>query len=464
MFFFTALCLSKTPMVGSKRFLTRISKSPYSLVLFTTRGCGECDKILSVMDGIYDKFTGRVSMISVDVDVSPDLKKNYSVTEIPSVGVFSGTQFLHFYKGEWSRDAIYSYCEGFFKVAEIEKLSNVFEVFQFQMEKEPANLIVSDPALFEKAKGIAPLFPGTLNIAFIENETVSKLAGIAHAQIRRPIDSFVKNIDTIDEKEIMKYSKPLIELITNQEQLGISQTRHTLIALIDERDPLQKRDIAELWTNVSHHYEGNLSYQFCDFYRCSFITQQMGIVNFGNPITILSSRIGVRPKLQLFANPEPTQKELEIWLNKNVLGIEEPEDRNNDGLPRMRAHEFMRTALDPKRDIILLMAAPGMPKYKEARENAKMLAEIFQNIKGVEVYEFNPRTELVPGLQMPRTDKPMLSIWPATDSPTGANIYAAQPLPYLVDEIMKGIKTKIDPTMFKQIGEMITEFMSKKSH
>ena len=463
MFFFLALSAAKTPMVGSKRFFARLNEAPYSLVLFTTRGCTECDKILKVMDLLYDKFAGKVSMLSVDVDVSADIKKNYSVNEIPSVGVFSGTKFLHFYKGNTGKEALMKYCENFFNVADVDHLNSVFEIFQYQNEKLPTNLIVADESLFEDAKNIAPLFPDILNIAFVNNQSIARAAGInGKAQIRRPLDNFVEDIDSIDEQIMQDYVKPMIELLETQDQFGISQTKHTLTVLLDERDPLQRYEIANLLNNVSHLYDGKLSYQYCDFYKCSFITTQLNIINFGNPLFILSTRTGLRPKVQLFTNPEPTKNDLEIWLNKQVLGIDEPIDRNNDGLPKMRAHEFMRIALDPKRDIVLFMASPSMPKYKECRETAKMLVEIFQNIRGIEVYEFNPRTELVPGLQMPKIDKPMYSIWPATQSPSGANFAANQPLPAIVDTIIQNAKTKIDPTYFKQIGEMIEQFMKSK--
>ena len=111
MFFLLSLCLSKTPMVGTKRFPEKVAANPYTLVLFTTRGCTECDKILNVMDDIIDRFEGKVGMISVDIDVSKPLQKKYDVKEIPSVAIFAGSKFLRLYKGEYTQAGLISFCE-----------------------------------------------------------------------------------------------------------------------------------------------------------------------------------------------------------------------------------------------------------------------------------------------------------------------------------------------------------------
>lgn len=458
MFFLLSLCLSKTPMVGTKRFPEKVAANPYTLVLFTTRGCTECDKILNVMDDIIDRFEGKVGMISVDIDVSKPLQKKYDVKEIPSVAIFAGSKFLRLYKGEYTQAGLISFCESL-TIGAMTTLNSVFEVFEFQNNQYPANIVIANKSLLPLAKNVMLLFPGSLKFAFLQNETAAAQLGIENAQITRPVDFFTQNVSTIDADELLNLSKPMIELIVNPENLGNPDTPHTLIAILDERDPLQKHDIAKLWRNVSHLYKGNLSYQFCDYYKCMQLSQSLGIVNYGNPLYVLSSKNGIRAKVQLFQNPEPTQRDLEIFLNKNVLGIDEPEYRDMDGIARLRAKDFMRVALDQKRDVILFMAAPMMPKYKEAKENAKMLVELFQNIKGIEIYEFNPKTELVPGLQIPKVDKAMFSIWPATPNPSGANIPANNPLPYIVDEIMRQIKTKIDPTYFKQIADRIQQYM-----
>lgn len=454
----SALSAAKTPMVGTKRFGEKVSENPYSIVLFTTRGCTECDKILDTMDTIIDRFQGKVGMLSVDVDVSKAIQKQYNVKDIPSVAIFAGSKFLRFYKGEYTTDAFINFCESL-SVGSMTTLHSVFDVFEFQNNGYPANIIITNPSLIQAAKNVMPLFPGSLKFAILENKTAADQLGIENAQLTRPMDFFKVNISNIDADELLKLSKPMIELVMNAETLGNPDTPHTLIAILDERDPLQKHDIAKLWANISHLYQGNLSYQFCDYYKCNAISQSLGVVNFGNPLFVLSSRTGIRAKIQLFQNPEPTQKDLEIFLNKNVLDIDEPEYRDMDGIARLRARDFMRVVLDQRRDVILFMAAPSMQKYKECKETAKMLVELFQNLKGIEVYEFNPKTELVPGLQMPKTDKPMFSIWPASPNPSGANIPGTSPLPFIVDEIIKQVKNKIDPTYFKQIGERIQQYM-----
>jgi hypothetical protein len=53
-----------------------------------------------------------------------------------------------------------------------------------------------------------------------------------------------------------------------------------------------------------------------------------------------------------------------------------------------------------------------MQLYDESCENFRKLINIFESIPQIIFYEFNPLTEHVKGLKMPKSENPQLPIWP----------------------------------------------------
>ena len=442
-----ASILKRASMANSKSFQGIISSAPFSLVLFQTGHCSDCKKILDIFDEITDKYIGNVSMVVVDADISKDLTLNYSIVDIPSIGVFNGNRFLQFYSGEWTKDSICNFCDSLLSQT-VQVLYDWFEIFAFQKNSFPVNLVIADPKSISIANDIIRQFAGRLNVAILSNKSLGNDVGIEIAQITRPSDGFCKNLESLDFQLIEDSLSPLITRIENQELIGSVAVPHTLIAFVDERDPLQLYDIQKLFTNLSLIYTTNLSYQYCDFYRCTNIAKKLGIINFGNPIFLLKDEES--SKYNLFAEPNPTSEEMKSWLDEYVLGIK---SSNAKEIPELYARNFMEVALDSSIDVILLITVPGMQNSKEAFENFMNLIDVFRPFKRIQFYTFNPKTQLVPGLQIPKSDKPTISIWPAAGGSNGVSFSATLPFPALVENTMKLIKTKISPAHIRDIAE-----------
>jgi len=450
---FVEVCLStRTMMANSKSFPNILSRAPFSFVLFEGNGCGECKKILSVMDSITDKFMGKVTMVMINADTSKDVKEKFGINTIPSIGVFSKQKFLHFYSGEWSLNAISEFCESLLSYS-ITLLNDVFEVIDFQKTKIPTNIVISGEGFFDRAKEISQTFPMSIKVGYIKNTSIADQLGIRVAKINRPIDGFSQYLENIEDQTVSECIGSQIELVKNPESFGISSTGFTLAALIDETDPLHIYEVSALMRNLSSHYSTNLSYQICDFFKCSSVVSQLGVINDRNPLYLLSSKLNSRNRLTLLAHTEPTFLDVKRWLDKIMLGIENKDDK--ECIPKMLAKNFMKTVLDAKKDIILLMANPGMPKYQESLDTTKKLIELFKQYKTIEFFEFNPKFQLVQGLQIPRFDKPVFSVWAAQPSPQGYNFNAIQPLSGIVKELIKTIKTKIDTSKLLDLDDRL---------
>lgn len=480
--------LKRAVMGNSKSFDKLISQNPYSLVLFKTSGCGECKQLLSILDKITDKYEGKISMIIVDAEVSADIAKNYSVADIPSIAVFGSGRFIRFYQGEWNEIKITEFCDNLLS-QKPDLLEDIFDVYNFQT-KLPANLVVFDPNQISIGESLLRQFAGRLNIGIIKNESIKHNIEISShfgkdddeqnespsngvALLTRPSDGFSKIVDSLDFEYLEKIVNPIIVRIENQESFGKSpRSNHTIVAYVDERDPLQLYDIQNLFHSISKVYDENqLSYQYCDFYRCTNTAKQLGITNYGNPVFVLSSKPESNNKksnndqYQLYADPSPSSDEFLDWLSTYLNPDQSTSSSANKqkNIPELFARNFVQVALDPKIDVIILLTAPGMQKSKEAYENMLNLMDIFRPFKKhIQFYQFNPNSQHIPGLQFPRSDVPQISVWASEGGQNGATFSAVMPFKSLINNMMQLIKTKISPAHIRDITSRAQEISDKQ--
>jgi hypothetical protein len=331
-------------------------------------------------------------------------------------------------------------------------LHSIFEFFNFQQTRAPANIVFGNPTDLPTAQHLLHQFTGVLEVGMVANESL----GIEYAQLRRPFDAVTVNISTNDVSAIADLARPLVVRLLNQDAFGVGPTQHTVTAVMDERDPLHRHQVRGIFGNLSAMYPGNFSYQFCDYYRCTAAAAQLGIVNYGHPMYVLSQKTAAKPKMTLFGNPAPTFGDVKEWIDEQVLGIVDTRKRTSSGIPLLHARNFHRIALNPSKDVILLVAVPGMPKYTESQKVMLQLIDIFMPVKAIECYEFNPRTQMVPGLQIPKTDHPVLSIWPAHADASGASFPATIGLPAVFRNIMSMIKSQVSPTLLRDMNNKVT--------
>ncbi len=69
--------------VNSQEFRDEAMKAEAAVVDFNATWCGPCRMLAPVLEDISDKYEGRVSFYSVDVDESPDLAMQYRVNSVP---------------------------------------------------------------------------------------------------------------------------------------------------------------------------------------------------------------------------------------------------------------------------------------------------------------------------------------------------------------------------------------------
>ena len=69
--------------INTQEFQDEAAKAPVAVVDFNATWCGPCRMLAPVLEGISEKYAGKVSFYSVDVDESPMLAMEYQVNSVP---------------------------------------------------------------------------------------------------------------------------------------------------------------------------------------------------------------------------------------------------------------------------------------------------------------------------------------------------------------------------------------------
>ena len=79
--------------VTDQDFSTEVLQAPIpAMVHFWATWCGPCRQLAPILDMIADDYEGKVKVVRLDIDDSPETAKKYGVKSVPSVLVFQGGQ------------------------------------------------------------------------------------------------------------------------------------------------------------------------------------------------------------------------------------------------------------------------------------------------------------------------------------------------------------------------------------
>ena len=80
--------------VNSQEFAAEAMKAPVAVVDFNATWCGPCRMLAPVLEDVSEKYAGKVSFYSVDVDESPDLAMKYRISSVPCLVLLKDGRFI----------------------------------------------------------------------------------------------------------------------------------------------------------------------------------------------------------------------------------------------------------------------------------------------------------------------------------------------------------------------------------
>ncbi len=79
--------------INGQEFAAEAMKVPVAVVDFNATWCGPCRMLAPVLEDISEKYAGKVSFFSVDVDEAPGLAMQYRVNSVPCLVLLKDGEF-----------------------------------------------------------------------------------------------------------------------------------------------------------------------------------------------------------------------------------------------------------------------------------------------------------------------------------------------------------------------------------
>jgi thioredoxin 1 len=80
--------------INGQEFAAEAMKAPVAVVDFNATWCGPCRMLAPVLEDISEKYAGKVSFYSVDVDENPGLAMEYRVSSVPCLVLLKDGVFV----------------------------------------------------------------------------------------------------------------------------------------------------------------------------------------------------------------------------------------------------------------------------------------------------------------------------------------------------------------------------------
>ena len=79
--------------VNGQEFAAEAMNAAVAVVDFNATWCGPCRMLAPVLEDVSEKYAGKVSFFSVDVDESPELAMQYRVSSVPCLVLLKNGEF-----------------------------------------------------------------------------------------------------------------------------------------------------------------------------------------------------------------------------------------------------------------------------------------------------------------------------------------------------------------------------------
>ena len=83
-----------------------LQASELVLVDFWAEWCPPCRKLAPVIDALADEYAGRVKVVKLNVDESPEVASKYAILSIPTLLLFRGGQVVDQHVGFRPKDEL----------------------------------------------------------------------------------------------------------------------------------------------------------------------------------------------------------------------------------------------------------------------------------------------------------------------------------------------------------------------
>ena len=439
---FFALSASKITEVNDQNYLNILSESEYNMVLLFSPNFRDGRNAQKALNAASHRVESGISFHSCDITKNPNLKKKFNIIDFSLFLLYHKKTFLTQYVGNYTSDSLTTFITNALENQDVYYPKTALDVLNFE-SKTPANIIIASHDIADIADGIAHNCTQLIHVAVVTDKELIKKLKLPPVTFNKPREFFTMELKgKIDVPKLIEMAQPTWSFVVNQNMIG----KMTIAVLYDKTIPYHLYKINEVFSLMKQEIGNNLRYAAIDYFDAPKYIKQFGVFKFTYPIFFVIGQ-GMS-KWQLCNDPTLSSVETFYWIREVVTGRAPPS--KSSLIPTLYAQDFMRLVLPSTVDAILFVAAPSMEHYKECKKNAEIVAQIFQDCPSVKIYEFNPLTEHVQGLQLPKSNYPQFSIWPAVNPPDGKSFRADYAMKEMLRNIFQFLKAPIDDEIAKK--------------
>lgn len=470
--FFVFCLLSRLQILNQNTVETAMKRSHHGLLLITSQNqnCLPCRRIEELFANLTKSFEGKIQFGAIYSETSSNLISALGIGILPSVVLYVKGQPIRILQISFSTENLYKFCQSLISPP-ITEINSLYQFYNFS-SLLPSNIIIYDTkseSLLRAAMKSITDYGDETNIAILKNKTVVKQLGYSKSNrfiiINRPLENFTFKANDLTTQNIVQYANSNIQFIENQEMFGMNHNGvPTITILYDDKDPYHHYEIGRVFNHVTTTFPNKFVFQACDYLKCSGQTLALGARDIPWPMLVMSINKMGQLSFEPYQRKQFTNDDIDKWINLAAFGIQSEEDLQaekpeDDQIPYLLGKDFQRLVLDPKFDVLIYVASPRMPYYHEAREQFKAMMQIFGLIKGVKFFEFNPTTQHVTGLQIPKSENPQISVWPAQAEPNGGTLPAIAPLQKIIENVLPILKSPVNQKTIQKMQKKMQEIL-----
>ena len=83
----------------SQNEFNEVTASEVAVIDFSATWCGPCKMLTPVLESVANKLDGKVKIVKVDVDESPDLAQRFGIMSVPTMILFKKGQQVAAFSG-----------------------------------------------------------------------------------------------------------------------------------------------------------------------------------------------------------------------------------------------------------------------------------------------------------------------------------------------------------------------------
>lgn len=471
MILFLLLC-ARLQVLNAKTLTNVMKRKPHGLVLITSKNpnCVPCRRLEGLFENLSIEFKEQIQFGALEAETSSDLISGFGVGVLPSIVFFNKGTPIRVLDISTSSENIHKFCESIVSPP-VTEINTLFDFYNFS-SAPPSNIVIYDPSktgILKAASRAITDFGIETNLGVVKNSSIAKMIGFSSSksfvQVNLPFEQFSINKTDFSTNEFLKYAHSNIGFIENSEIFGMSPPHeNTIVFLYDENDPYHQYQISKIYDHIISTFGKKFAFQACDKIKCLSSSQSFNAFDVPWPQIVLAKNSMGQSKIEPYQTKSLEFSSIDKWINFAAFGIQSKEDikaeqPEDNEIPYLPGNQFQKLALDPKYDVLIFIASPRMKLYHSCREQFKKMMKVFGLINGVKFYEFNPAIQHVMGLQIPKSDNPQISVWPAQEEPNGGTLPANARLDLIIENVLPILRSKYDQNTLSKMQNMLQEVL-----